>query len=204
MYMFMLSSLCHHQRHHNWQNSSFWAIAFLRRFCQIAAGFHSFGFRDNNFYFYGARSSALRPKPNPEEQVSVFTSSSERVAQLCPLVMLVYNLRPVASCGPCPTLLTRRPPDQAAPFPGPWCLFGPFIPWVAPSRHAPISCNSNIIIIMVRVDRWVRSGMHVGYWWGSQKERDHYEDQDVSGWRDNVKMNLGEIGWGGMDWIDMA
>jgi hypothetical protein len=24
--------------------------------------------------------------------------------------------------------------------------------------------------------------MHIGYWWGSQKEGDHYEDQDVDGW----------------------
>jgi hypothetical protein len=24
--------------------------------------------------------------------------------------------------------------------------------------------------------------MHLGYWWKSEKERDHYEDQDVSGW----------------------
>jgi hypothetical protein len=24
--------------------------------------------------------------------------------------------------------------------------------------------------------------MHIGYWWGSQKERDHWEDQDVGGW----------------------
>jgi hypothetical protein len=24
--------------------------------------------------------------------------------------------------------------------------------------------------------------MHVGYWWEIQKERDHWEDQDVSGW----------------------
>jgi hypothetical protein len=28
-----------------------------------------------------------------------------------------------------------------------------------------------------------RRGMYVGYWWKSQKERDHEEDQDVSGWR---------------------
>jgi hypothetical protein len=27
-----------------------------------------------------------------------------------------------------------------------------------------------------------RRGMHIGYWWESQKERDHYEDQDVGGW----------------------
>jgi hypothetical protein len=25
-------------------------------------------------------------------------------------------------------------------------------------------------------------GMHIGHWWESQKEREHWEDQDVSGW----------------------
>jgi hypothetical protein len=25
------------------------------------------------------------------------------------------------------------------------------------------------------------SEMHIGLWWGSQKERDHYEDLDVGG-----------------------
>jgi hypothetical protein len=24
--------------------------------------------------------------------------------------------------------------------------------------------------------------MHIGYWWESQEERDHWEDQDVGGW----------------------
>jgi hypothetical protein len=38
--------------------------------------------------------------------------------------------------------------------------------------------------------------MHIGYWWENQKERDH--------WVDNIKMDLREIGWDGMDWIDLA
>jgi hypothetical protein len=31
--------------------------------------------------------------------------------------------------------------------------------------------------------------MHIGYWWESQKVR----------WVDNIKMDLREIGWNGMD-----
>jgi hypothetical protein len=46
-----------------------------------------------------------------------------------------------------------------------------------------------------------RRGMHVGYWWESQKERDHLEDQDVVGWT-ILKWILD--GWNGVDWIDMA
>jgi hypothetical protein len=30
--------------------------------------------------------------------------------------------------------------------------------------------------------KYGRGGIHIGYWWESQKERDHYEDQDVGGW----------------------
>jgi hypothetical protein len=45
--------------------------------------------------------------------------------------------------------------------------------------------------------------MHIGYWWEIQKNRDHWEDQDVGG-VDNIKMDLREIGWDGMDWIDLA
>jgi hypothetical protein len=26
-------------------------------------------------------------------------------------------------------------------------------------------------------------GMHIGYWWGSQKVRDHWEDLDVGGFK---------------------
>jgi hypothetical protein len=45
--------------------------------------------------------------------------------------------------------------------------------------------------------------MHIGYWWESQKERDHQEDQDVGGWT-ILKWILRETGWDGMDWIDLA
>jgi hypothetical protein len=47
-----------------------------------------------------------------------------------------------------------------------------------------------------------RRDMHIGFWWESQKERDYWEDRHR--WNDNIKMNLREIGWGDMDWIDLA
>jgi hypothetical protein len=27
-----------------------------------------------------------------------------------------------------------------------------------------------------------RRGMYIGYWWGSQKVRDHWEDPDIDRW----------------------
>jgi hypothetical protein len=27
-----------------------------------------------------------------------------------------------------------------------------------------------------------RRGLHIGFWWESQKEKNHWEDQDVGGW----------------------
>jgi hypothetical protein len=45
--------------------------------------------------------------------------------------------------------------------------------------------------------------MHIGYWWESQKVRDHWGDQDVGRWT-ILKWILREIGWDGVDWIDMA
>jgi hypothetical protein len=43
--------------------------------------------------------------------------------------------------------------------------------------------------------------MSVGYWWESQKDRDHYENQDVGGWvDDDNKMDLEER----MEWIGLV
>jgi hypothetical protein len=32
------------------------------------------------------------------------------------------------------------------------------------------------------VERMGGRGMRIGYWWESQKEREHYEDKDVGRW----------------------
>jgi hypothetical protein len=80
-YRHWLQNIHHHHHHHHWQNSTYCAIAFLRRFCQIWSGFHLFRFQ-NTIFFYRARSSALRPTSNLENLVAVFMTPSDRVAQL--------------------------------------------------------------------------------------------------------------------------
>jgi hypothetical protein len=45
--------------------------------------------------------------------------------------------------------------------------------------------------------------MHTGYWWESQKERNHWKNQDLGGWT-ILKWILREIGCGGIDWIGLA
>jgi hypothetical protein len=45
--------------------------------------------------------------------------------------------------------------------------------------------------------------MHVGYWWESQRERDHWEAQDVGGWT-IIKWILereDKIEWIGLIWL---
>jgi hypothetical protein len=45
--------------------------------------------------------------------------------------------------------------------------------------------------------------MRIGFWWESQRKRDHYEDLNICG-RIILKWILRERGWGGMYWIDLA
>jgi hypothetical protein len=51
--------------------------------------------------------------------------------------------------------------------------------------HNLYSSPKIIRMIMSKRMRWAervaRMGLHIGYWWESQKEREHYEDQDVGG-----------------------
>jgi hypothetical protein len=41
--------------------------------------------------------------------------------------------------------------------------------------------------------------MHIGYWWESQKERDHWKDQNVGGW---TILKILEK-YNGMEWIGL-
>jgi hypothetical protein len=45
--------------------------------------------------------------------------------------------------------------------------------------------------------------MHVGCWWEIQKKTRPLE-RPRRRWADNIKMDLREIRWDGMDWIDVA
>ncbi|PNF30178.1 hypothetical protein B7P43_G18316 [Cryptotermes secundus] len=45
--------------------------------------------------------------------------------------------------------------------------------------------------------------MYIRYWWESQMEGNHWEDQGIFEWA-ILKWILREIGWDGMVWIDLA
>jgi hypothetical protein len=45
--------------------------------------------------------------------------------------------------------------------------------------------------------------VHTGLWWRKLRERNHLEDGGCR-WEDNIKMDVQQLGWGGMDWIDLG
>jgi len=49
---------------------------------------------------------------------------------------------------------------------------------------------------------WETGQMHTGFCSGHLMERNHLEDLGVDG--ANIKINLQEVRWGGMDWTDLA
>jgi hypothetical protein len=42
-----------------------------------------------------------------------------------------------------------------------------------------------------------------GFWWGNLRERDHLENPGVRQ-EDNIKMDIQEVEWDGMEWTDLA
>jgi hypothetical protein len=49
-----------------------------------------------------------------------------------------------------------------------------------------------------------RGGMHIGYWWESRKEVRKPLGRPRRSWVDDIKMDLRELGWDGIDWIDLV
>jgi hypothetical protein len=43
-----------------------------------------------------------------------------------------------------------------------------------------------------------RTEMHIGYWWKRPLGRPRHR------WVDNITLGLGEMGWGGVDWIVLS
>jgi hypothetical protein len=95
-------TICHH---HHRQNNHFSPTALLRGFWQIASCFDFFALR--NSIFYRARSSALSPTEDLEDQVTEFMSPSDRLAQIYPWALGSLSVASYDSQSYCGGILTR-------------------------------------------------------------------------------------------------
>jgi hypothetical protein len=59
-------------------------------------------------------------------------------------------------------------------------------------------------IIRVIKSRRMRWAGHVAYMGDGRPDGRRPLERPRHRWEDNIKMDLQEVGWGGMDWIDMA
>jgi len=50
---------------------------------------------------------------------------------------------------------------------------------------------------------WGRVEVCTGFWWGNLRERDHWGDPRRI-WKDNIKVDLQEVGGGCGDWMELA
>jgi hypothetical protein len=50
---------------------------------------------------------------------------------------------------------------------------------------------------------WGRRGTRIGYWWEFQRGKRPL-GRPRCRWVDNIRMELGEVGWGNVDWIGLA
>jgi hypothetical protein len=48
-----------------------------------------------------------------------------------------------------------------------------------------------------------KRGKHIDYWWESQWGKRSL-GRPRRRWVDNIRMDLGEVGWGGVDWKGLA
>jgi hypothetical protein len=52
--------------------------------------------------------------------------------------------------------------------------------------------------------KWRRGEMQKRLWWENLREGDRSLSRPGRRCKDNIKINLLEVGWGSMDWIDLA
>jgi len=51
---------------------------------------------------------------------------------------------------------------------------------------------------------WGKGEVCTGFWWGNLRERDHWGWGPRHRWKDNIKMDLQEVGGGCGDWMELA